>query len=165
MRATDREANATVDHSDNVRSAAPKESRFVSRSGELTVPKCGKYELGLAAAVRVDELTDDLRNALSCATRQASEAGDVLPITDTNVSEMAASHTNTRVADNQQRLLEAIARRQKKPNLPARVISAEDFTLIDCAGPMEFEWHLKWLTVQNLADITATATNLFIMKP
>jgi hypothetical protein len=62
---------------------------------------------------------------------------------------------NTRVADNQERLLLEIARKAGRPQRGASFLVARDFTLIDCHSEEEFLWHIEWLDRQQLVYKTA----------
>src|SRR5579863_6721632 len=100
----------------------------------IVCPQCGTYELiGHEAISASFEWAPELRSALSCAARQASEARQPLRITSTNVAEeYAGPHMHTRVADNLELLLHEIAKRARRPHMGATFTLANDFTLIDC---------------------------------
>jgi hypothetical protein len=117
--------------------------------------QCGRYELiGQEAIFRSFDWPPDLKRALSCAARQASEGGQPLRITDSNAAELAEPHLNTRVSDNQARLLREVAKRARRPHMGVRFSPATDFTLIDCYSKEEFDWHIEWLKIQNLVFLT-----------
>src|SRR5437879_2497655 len=79
-------------------------------------PRCGRYELVGTEAIRQSYTwSPELKKPLSCAARQAAEGSQPLRITDSNAAELAQPHINTRVWDNQERLLREIARRAKRP--------------------------------------------------
>jgi hypothetical protein len=122
----------------------------------IECPRCGKYELvGRAAVSNNPQWAPEVRNALSCAARQASEAGQTLRITQANAVELAQPHLNTRVVDNQERLLQIIARKAGRPGEAAGFYPDKDFTLIDCYNVQEFGWYLGWVQDQKLAFRTA----------
>jgi hypothetical protein len=125
----------------------------------IECPLCGKYELAGKAISDSYTWENGLRNALSCAARQASERGQRIQITGTNATELAQPHMNTRVSDNQERLLREIARRAVRPQETVWLALNRDFTLIDCYSKEEFVWHLEWLKREELiysADIGMT---------
>jgi hypothetical protein len=118
----------------------------------IICPQCGRYELaGTAAIVASFQWKSELRNALSCAARQATEAGQPLRITSAEAgTKFAEPHMNTRVSDNQERLLREIAKRAGRPNGEASFLLPRDFTLIDCYSMGEFVWYIEWLKTQKL---------------
>jgi hypothetical protein len=124
-------------------------------------PQCGRYELaGHEAIFGSFQWTPEIARPLSCAARQASEAGSPLRITNSNANELAEPHTITRVYDNQERLLREVSRRASRPNMGAWFSLATDFTLIDCYSTEEFVWHIEWLKNQQLVyQIGAGPTN------
>jgi hypothetical protein len=96
-------------------------------------------------------LSLEIRGGLSCATRQASEVGQQLRVTNANAKEIAESHLRTRVVDNQERLLRVAAKRAGRPHNGAWFSFATDFTLIDCQSSKEFSWYVEWLINDLLA--------------
>src|SRR5580698_8307078 len=82
----------------------------------IECPQCGRYELnGHEAIFESYQWSADLRPALSCAARQASETGQPLKITASNAAEHAEGHARTRTSDNTERLLLQIATLSKRP--------------------------------------------------
>lgn len=128
----------------------------------IICPQCGTYEMiGPVAVTRNIRWTDEVKSALSCATRQASESGEILKITSrADAEEFARPHTNARVADNQERLLREMAKRARRPHLAAGFNPATDLTLIDCYSAEEFEWYLDWTQKQELAFKTAVGATV-----
>jgi hypothetical protein len=124
----------------------------------VTCPLCGRYELiGPFAATHNIRWSKEVRQALSCATRQASESGRTLKISSLSDGEdLARPHMNTRVVENQERLLQEMAKRAQRPDGAATFNPTTDFTLIDCYSQTEFEWYLGWIEIQKLAFTTAT---------
>ena len=121
----------------------------------IECPQCGKYELiGGEAIFASFQWTDKLRLALSCAARQASEAGSPLQIKGSNAMEFARSHFDTRVSDNQERLLGQVAKRAGRPHMGASFSLITDFTVIDCYSTEEFAWYIERLLEQKLAHRT-----------
>ena len=56
----------------------------------IECPRCGRYELiGREAIAQSFAWSPDIKNALSCAARQASEAGQPLRITNTTAAQLA----------------------------------------------------------------------------
>lgn len=118
----------------------------------VACPQCGKYELiGLEGIFGSFQWPSELRCALSCAARQASEAGQPLRLTGANAVEFANQHADTRVSDNQQHLLREIGKRAGRPSRGAWFSFPTDFTLIDCYSTEEFIWHIDSLVNQKLA--------------
>jgi hypothetical protein len=112
----------------------------------IDCPRCGRYELvGPKATAQSFQWSPEVRNALSCAARQASEDGQPLRITGANAPDLARPHTDTRVVDNRERLLRVIAQKSVRPLKAARFLPRTDFTLIDCYTPGEFNWYVEWL--------------------
>jgi hypothetical protein len=130
----------------------------------VTCPQCGRYVLADRAAIGASfQWTPKIRQALSCATRQAFETGQLIPLTASNVAELAEPRMHTRVADNQERLLREIARRSGRPDGEASFLLATDFTLIDCYSKEEFYWYISWLVREELAfktDFAPTGVRL-----
>jgi len=125
----------------------------------IKCPRCGEYELLGKAIADSYSWETELCSALSCAARQAFESGQRIQITTTNVAELARPHKNTRVSDNQERLLREIARLAVRPEKAVSLSLRKDFTLIDCYSEGEFLWHLEWLKREELifaADIGLT---------
>jgi hypothetical protein len=117
----------------------------------IECPQCGRYELvGQETISASYQWPAQLRSALSCATRQGSEAGQPLQIKGQNAVEFAEPHMNTRVSDNLERLLREAAKRAGRPPMGASFSLTTDFTLIDCYGIEEFEWYIEQLKSQNL---------------
>jgi hypothetical protein len=115
-------------------------------------PKCGKYDLVDLSGIKAGlDWTPEFSGGLSCAARQASEAGQPLKITAANAAEFAEPHIKTRVSDNQERLLREIAKRAGRPHNGAWLSAATDFTIIDCQSRDEFMWYVKWLMDEHLA--------------
>ncbi len=113
-------------------------------------PQCGHYEQGIGRPF-FERLSPELRGGLSCATRQAFEAGQQLRVTKENAKEIAESHLRTRVVDNQERLIREVAKRAGRPHNGAWFSFATDFTLIDCQSSKEFSWYVEWLINELLA--------------
>lgn len=118
----------------------------------ITCPQCGRYELRGGPAISASfQWTPELRGALSCAARQATEAGQPLRITSAEAAvEFAEPHMHTRVSDNQERLLREAAKRAVRPGRDASFTPTNDFTLIDCLDKEEFLWHVRSLIAQKL---------------
>ena len=117
----------------------------------IECPRCGQYELvGIEAIFGSFQWTPEFRGGLSCAARQASEARQPLRITAANAMAFAEPHMNTRVSDNQERLLHEVARRAGRPHEGARFSLTTDFTLIDCYSSDEFTWYITWLDKEQL---------------
>src|SRR5437868_4488983 len=86
----------------------------------IECPLCGRYELvGTGAIAASWNWPEDLRRALSCATRQAFEAGQKIRLTAHNTNDIAAPHMRTRVADNEERFLQKIANSADRPHKSA----------------------------------------------
>jgi hypothetical protein len=123
----------------------------------IECPRCGQYELiGHKTIGQSFAWTAEIRNALSCAARQASEGGQPLQIEGATAADLAQPHLNTRVSDNQERLLREIARRAGRPQKGAGFSLATDFTLIDCYSEEEFIWYIEWLERQQLVFRTGS---------
>lgn len=117
----------------------------------ITCPRCGEYVLADGNAIpKSSGWSPEVRNGLSCAARQASDGGQRLTITDTNAADLAQPHINTRVVDNQERLLREIARRAIRPQSDATFSPRRDFAVIDCYSEAEFRWHIDWLDRERL---------------
>src|SRR5947208_1428298 len=101
---------------------SPADGVRIGNSGEfygllVECPLCGRYELSGQDTIAVSwNWGDDLRRALSCATRQAHEAEQRIRLTDHNVGEVAEHHFRSRVSDNEDRLLREIAKRAGRPH-------------------------------------------------
>lgn len=95
-----------------------------------------------------------IKSALSCATRQASERGEILEINSENKDEIAHLHHYSRVAENKEKLLSQIARKGLRPHDGALFSLNNDFTVIDCFDKREFEWYIGWLGEEKLAFVT-----------
>jgi len=129
------------------------------RGLKIDCPRCGSYELiGPEAIAMSFEWESDLRNALSCAARQASTSGQPIRIVENNAADLARSHMNTRVSENQERLLRMVERMAVRPNQAAIFWPAKDFTLIDCYNTDEFAWHINALIGQGLLSRTGSAS-------
>jgi len=111
----------------------------------IVCPQCGTYELiGHETISASFEWPRELRSALSCAARQATEAGQPLRITSNDAaSELAEPHMNTRVSDNLERLLREVAKKARRPHVGASFSPANDFTIIDCYSEKEFSWYIN----------------------
>jgi hypothetical protein len=117
----------------------------------IECPRCGTYGLiGREAMSQSFNWTSEVKNALSCAARQASEAGQPIRIAGSNAVDLARPHMNTRVSDNQERLLREIARGADRPQKGVGLSPETDFTVIDCYSEEEFVWHIGWLERQQL---------------
>ena len=115
--------------------------------------QCGHYGLILSETVFPSGGDNpDFRAALSCATRQASDAGMPLRINRSNAAELAAPHTYTRVSDNIERLLRRIAQQAGRPTRSVSLAPDTDFTVIDCFTKQEFNWYIDWITKQQLVS-------------
>jgi nucleoside 2-deoxyribosyltransferase len=57
---------------------------------------------------------------------------------------------NTRVSENQERLLREITERAGRPQKGAEFSLTTDFTFVDCYSEEEFLWHIEWLEHQRL---------------
>src|ERR1035438_1758214 len=111
---------------------------------QVECPQCGQYESSVGRQA-FERLPPELRTGLSCAARQAFEAGQRLKITTANAKEIAEPHFGTRVADNQERLLREVATKAGRPPNGAWFSFLTDFTLIDCQSSEEFSWYVEWL--------------------
>ena len=123
-------------------------------------PQCGTYRLSHLGIPASYSWSPELRRALSCAARQASEAGQPLEIDETNAAELADGHANTRAADNIGRLLLLIATRSERPGGSAILDKSTDFTLIDCHSRKEFDQYFAWITQTGLATWEPVPTSL-----
>jgi hypothetical protein len=113
--------------------------------------QCGQYQTDVRLIFPIARMwTLEERAGLSCATRQASEGGEVLRVTGVSGPKLAASHVNTRVADNMEKLLRVIVRRSGRPGAPVIFHQDRDFTVIDCFSRGEFEQYLHWIEVAGL---------------
>jgi hypothetical protein len=149
---------------------SPAEAVKMQNSGvfdglRIECPQCGRYELvGVETLIASSRWGAELRCALSCAARQATEAGRPLRITSESVAaELAVPHMHSRVSDNRERLLSQIAKRARRPSVGATFTLADDFTLIDCYSKEEFIWYIEWLKIEKLAfqtDAGPTSTQL-----
>src|ERR1700739_362374 len=78
-------------------------------------PLCGSYLVNVdsigSLTAAISDLESKLRIALSCATRQASDAGEPLTLRSADVEALAEAHMHTRVNDNVEKLLQLVARR------------------------------------------------------
>lgn len=101
----------------------------------------------------------EIRRALSCAARQASEAGQPVDINGPNALEIADRHARTRVNDNIDKLLLKIASLSGRPGGVAKFYADKDFTLIDCYGQAEFEQYLNWIQEAGLASYKRIMAN------
>jgi len=129
----------------------------------IECPRCGRYELvGPEAIAQSHEWSSEIRNALSCAMRQASEEGQPLRIIGMNALDLARPHMNTRMVDNQERLLHVIARRAVRPRKAAEFSSRNDFTLIDCYDNGEFTWYVEYLDGQGLLTRGGSGAKLYL---
>lgn len=129
-------------------------------SAVFKCPQCGQYIISFPDGHSAQtNLTSETKLALSCAARQATEAGELLQITRENRDEMALSHLNTRVSENKEKLLQQIARMAPRPNQGALFSTKNDFTLIDCFNAKEFEWYVEWLNKEGLAFTTGAGTD------
>jgi hypothetical protein len=118
----------------------------------ITCPQCGTYDLIGADVMGASfNWEPEFRSALSCASRQASEIGERLRITEENVEELAQAHTHPRVSETAEQLLREIAKRAVRPQKGALFFPDKDFTLIDCHSKEEFLWYSKWLDELGLA--------------
>jgi hypothetical protein len=117
-------------------------------------PRCGEYETeGKQADSAIYDLTNELKCALSCAARQASEAGQRLQITESNAADLAVPHLRTRVVDNIDKLLQLIAIRSKRPGGAWTDLNIEsDLRLIDCHSAREFVYYLDWAQAGGFID-------------
>jgi hypothetical protein len=142
---------------DGVKMEAAKVPQFLL----INCPQCGMfmwYEYDdIFASWRW--LDPTLKCALSCATRQASEARQVVQITGTTAIQLAEAHLNTRVSENQERLLREIAKKAVRPHVEVRFSRKSDFTLIDCYSQEEFVWHFDSLKGQGLIGFTLIASD------
>jgi hypothetical protein len=124
----------------------------------IECPQCGRYELTNRKAIfETFHWDSKLKSALSCAARQATEAGQSLRITDTNALEFAEPHMKTRVSDNQERLLREIAKRAGRPHFGVQFTPTTDFTMIDCFSAEEFNWYIEWSKNQGFVIQTAAS--------
>jgi hypothetical protein len=122
-------------------------------------PRCGSYELvGPEAITMSFNWESDLRNALSCAARQASVSGQPIRIVGNNAVDLARPHMNTRVLENQERLLRTVAAMAGRPKRVAVFWPATDFTLIDCYSTDEFAWHINELIEQGFLTRSGSAS-------
>jgi hypothetical protein len=135
----------------------------------IDCPQCGTYRLSYLAIPAAYSYpgtpksypwSPELRRALSCAARQASEAGQPIEIKETNAAQHAGGHSKTRAADNITRLLFLIATRSERPGGSATLDKSTDFTLIDCHSKKEFDQYLTWITQAGLATWEPVATRL-----
>jgi hypothetical protein len=122
----------------------------------INCPRCGQYEFVFNGYKDFEEI----KKALSCASRQAWESGRPLRITPANFQDIARPHMRSGVSENQQRLLQEIAKRTGRPDKAATLNLDWDFTLIDCYDRGEFEWYLEWLKIEKLAFPTAVGRDV-----
>jgi nucleoside 2-deoxyribosyltransferase len=101
--------------------------------------------VGLNGYFATQQLKEENRILLSCATRQASVAKQPLKITSFKEAvEFADRHSRTRVSVNIDRLLQYIAEDSKRPAGRVRFRPDLDFTVIDCYSKAEFEQYITW---------------------
>ena len=133
---------------------------------QVKCPQCGvylwyEYDDIFASWRWLDPI---LKCALSCATRQSFEAKQVVQITETTALQLAEAHLNTRVSENQERLLREIAKKAVRPHVEVPFSSKSDFTLIDCYSREEFLWHFESLKGQGLIAFTLTASDEVVAR-
>jgi hypothetical protein len=130
----------------------------------ITCPRCGTYELiGRATISDSYRWDSELRNGLSCAARQAHETEQMLKVTSENAAELAAPHMQTRVSDNFERFLNAIAKRAIRPDNAASFNLNDDFPIIDCTagkslngtspGPSNRNWLYRRVQERTLSNL------------
>ena len=127
--------------------------------------QCGEYVISIpTAATAKADWSAETKAALSCAARQASDAGAPLQIQRKSVVEVAPFHLKTRVFENREKLLQQIAKRAPRPNQGAFFSLNDDFTLIDCFSREEFEWYVEWLGTEGLAFKTGGGRTQYTLR-
>jgi hypothetical protein len=123
-------------------------------------PRCGTYEALNELVAISHRWPSEIAQPLSCAARQASEEQRPARITGSNAVDLARPHMNSRVVDNQERLLREIAKRAfGRPQRAAPFAPANDFALIDCYNNDEFNWYVESLTKQGLVTRTGGSSS------
>ncbi|MBZ5579431.1 MAG: nucleoside 2-deoxyribosyltransferase [Acidobacteriia bacterium] len=115
----------------------------------IVCPQCGEYEL-TGPHVFEESRNWNFKPALSCATRQASDAGQLLRVTTENATGFSEGHSRTRANENVGKLLSLIARRSGRPGRAADIRPTIDFTLIDCYSVQEFAAYIGWVVDDRL---------------
>jgi hypothetical protein len=115
-------------------------------------PRCGTYEAVNEIISVGHSWVSEVANPLSCAARQASEDNRPLRITFENAKALAMPHSESRVVDNQERLLREVAKRSGRPQKTCVLLPGSDFTLIDCYNNNEFKWYIDSLTALGLLE-------------
>lgn len=121
---------------------------------KVSCPRCGLFELESIPQF-ADTLNQEDRDALSCAARQAHEAGPdrALHLTAANALRYSAEHRSPRVSDNFDHLIAIIASRIVRPTGNVQFQVETDFTLIDCRNAEEFRWYLDRAAEERLIGL------------
>lgn len=123
---------------------------------------CGQFDVKfLELVAELSGWEYERKSALSCATRQAFEDGLPLKIlSGVDAARFAESHTQTRIADNQVRLLKEVAKRARRPMVAAEFRPAVDFTIIDSLDEQEFSWYCASLANEGLVELDSSGDTL-----
>jgi len=106
---------------------------------------CGKYTISMDLCEDLPAEIGDLRPYLTAATRQASEFGIPLELTQGNWREQAEAHKHTSWQAKVEKLLRVIEKRTKEHGLATVVRSESDYPLIDAADQDAVRYFLDYL--------------------
>jgi nucleoside 2-deoxyribosyltransferase len=102
--------------------------------------RCGRYLITEEAEINVQTMRDAERVFLSAATRQETEAGRVVQLTDANIDKMGKERAHTSIPENVDKLLSYVRTKCPRPGQRVRIDRENDYTVIDAPTPAELEY-------------------------
>ena len=113
--------------------------------------RCGKYRVSDALRF-TPVIPQELKQYLSAAARQASEAGSPILLREGNLPGLAAPHRRVSVSQKVEKVLRFIAVKCEHPGVIG-FLHDEDFPVADCSGWPEFNQYLEHLDAEQLIMI------------
>lgn len=131
-------------------------------SGVVTIvcERCGKYSVSRRLSL-TPSISDGIRCALSAATRDASESGQTLVLSESNMESLASPYLSMTTAARVQKLLKLLARKAVRPGSEVTMNPEADFPLAAAATREEFLTYLAYLEQDGLIHVPSRAARAF----
>jgi hypothetical protein len=112
--------------------------------------RCGNYFISFEALINLRNSDPDKHWILSAVTRQASEAGRPVTLTQHNLDEFLTGRTIVSVSRKIEKALSHVALKCQRPGAFINLDPPVDYPVADCADPTEFVTYLSHLSDRGL---------------
>lgn len=128
----------------------------LTEGGSVSCRRCGKFRMTVEAWE--DARSQTGREWISCATRQASEQGHPLTVTNREWDRIVNAHRSSYIRENADKLLDFIARKANRPGKKHGFNVEFDFSVIDATSSAELSWYISYLVEAGLISCVSGVT-------